>query len=173
MLITEHERLRAEIAELATRFGSDRSALLPIVQEIQRKQRQVSGFAMQVIADTLDIHPVEVYGVVSFYSFLSSEKRGRFVIRLCGTISCELAGKEAIARQLESDLGIRFGETTTDGMFSLEWVSCIGMCDQGPALLVNDQVHTEVTPHEVHEVITECRSTFGVYAVASDEESPS
>ena len=69
-----------------------------------------------------------------------------------------------MARQLENDLGIAFGETTGDGRFGLEWASCLGMCDQGPALLVNDRVYTRVTPEQVHEIIDECKSTFGAHA---------
>ena len=94
---------------------------------------------MQVIADLLDIHPVEVHSVVSFYSFLDERPQGQFVIRLCRTITCDMAGKDHVARQLENDLGIEFGETTPDGKFSLEWANCLGMCDQGPAMLVNEQ----------------------------------
>ena len=60
-----------------------------------------------------------------------------------------MAGKDRVARQLENDLGIGFGETTADGKFSLEWANCLGMCDQGPALLVNDDVYTRVTPEQV------------------------
>ena len=119
---------------------------------------------MQGGSDALSIHPVEVQGITSFYTFLRQESRGRFVFRLCGTISCELSGKSRVALQLENDLGIRFGETTADGRFGLEWASCLGMCDQGPALLVNDRVYTGVTPEHVHAIIDECKSTFGAHA---------
>ena len=119
---------------------------------------------MQVVADELGIHPAEVYGVVTFYAFLRQESKGRFVFRLCQTISCDLAGKARVARQLENDLGIGFGQTSADGHFSLEWASCLGMCDQGPALLVNDKVFTRVTPEQVHQIIEECKQTFGAHA---------
>ena len=119
MLVTERERLREELVELADRFGRTRSALMPILQEVQRKHFHISEYCMQVIADLLDIHPVEVHSVVSFYSFLDEQPQGQFVIRLCRTITCDMAGKEHVARQLENDLGIHFGETTPDGKFSL------------------------------------------------------
>jgi len=111
-----------------------------------------------------------VYGVVSFYSFLDHRPKGKFVIRLCRTLSCDMQGKDRVARQLENDLGIRFGETTPDGKFTLEWANCIGMCDQGPALLVNEQVFTRVTPEKVHDILEGCRRTFGVYALEQKEE---
>src|SRR5450759_601850 len=164
MLVGQQQRLQDDIRALVERFGRKRSALIPVLQELQKAHTTVSDFAMQVVADELSIHPAEVYGVTSFYAFLRQESRGRFVFRLCGTISCELSGKSRVARQLEKDLGIRFGETTADGRFGLEWASCLGMCDQGPALLVNDRVYTGVTPEQVHVIIDECKSTFGAHA---------
>jgi [NiFe] hydrogenase diaphorase moiety large subunit len=164
MLVGQQQRQQDEIRGLVGRFGRGRSALIPVLQELQRINATISDFAMQVVADELGIHPSEVYGVASFYAFLRPQSRGRFVFRLCRTISCDLAGKSRVARQLENDLGIGFGETTTDGRFSLEWGSCLGMCDQGPALLVNDRVFTQVTPQQVHEIIDECKRTFGAHA---------
>ena len=170
MLVTERERFRDELHALADEHGHDRSALLPILQTVQSRHREISPYAMQVIADLLGVHPVEVHSVVSFYSFLDDKPKGRFVIRLCRTISCELAGKQRIARQLENDLGIRFGETTADGMFTLEWGNCMGMCDQGPAMLVNDRVYTRVTPDMVADILRECRGIFGLHATHKEEE---
>ena len=164
MLVGQQQRLQDEIRSLVERFGRKRSALIPVLQELQRTNAGISDFAIQVVADELGIHPAEVYGVTSFYAFLRQELRGRFVFRLCQTISCDLAGKARVARQLENDLGIRFGETSADGRFSLEWASCLGMCDQGPALLVNDKVFTRVTPEQVHQIIDECKQTFGAHA---------
>jgi NADH-quinone oxidoreductase E subunit len=164
MLVSQQQKIQDEIRGLVTQHGRHRAALMPVLQEIQRRHSYVSDFAMQVVADELGIHPSEVYGVVSFYAFLHSAPMGRFQIRVCRTISCDLAGKTRIARQLENELGIKFGETTPDGRFSLEWASCLGMCDQGPALLVNERVYTRVTPDQVHRIIEDCRKVFGAHA---------
>lgn len=161
--------LNEDIRAWAADSGRDRAALLPLLQKLQGKYHQIPPHAMQLIAEQLDIHPVEVYGVVSFYSFLDHAPKGRYVIRLCRTISCDMAGKDRLARQLENDLGIKFGQTTPDGKFTLEWANCLGMCDQGPAMLVNDKVYSSVTPEKVHEIIEEYRKKFGVYAVESME----
>lgn len=169
MLITEHELLTDEIRSWIEVYGRDRSALIPILQEVQGRYAHLSEFAMQQIADALGIHPVEVYGVASFYRFLDTRPRGRFVIRLCRTVSCEMAGKTAVARQLQNDLGIGFGETTPDGQFTLEWANCLGMCDRGPALLVNDHVYISVTPERVHEILQECRRRYSSSATANQE----
>ncbi|NLX97164.1 MAG: NAD(P)H-dependent oxidoreductase subunit E [Rhodopirellula sp.] len=170
MLVTERERLREELVALADQFGRQRSSLMPILQEVQRRHFRISAYCMQIIADLLDLHPVEVQSVVSFYSFLDENPRGQFVIRLCRTITCEMAGKDLVARQLQNDLGIAFGETTPDGKFTLQWANCLGMCDQGPALLVNDQIFTRVTPERIHLILEECRQTFGMHAVAGAKE---
>ncbi len=164
MLIPENEVLKQELASLAERHGRNRSALIPMLQMVQEKYSRISEYAMQVIADMLDIHPVEVHGVVTFYSFLNTDPKGRFIVRLCRTVSCDMQDKDRVARQLMNDLNIEFGQTTADGNFTLEWANCIGMCDQGPALLVGETVHTRVTPEKVHEILEECRRTFGVHA---------
>jgi NADH:ubiquinone oxidoreductase subunit E len=169
-MLTTHDRLTGEIDKLIERHGSDRSALIPILQDVQNRSHSISDFAMQTIADRLGIHPVEVYSVVTFYAFLSEKYHGRFVIRLCRTISCDMAGKAAVARQLKNDLGIKFGETTPDGRFTLEWANCIGMCDQGPAMLVNDQVFTHVTPEKVHCILAACEKAFGPHTPQTEEE---
>ena len=106
MLVGQQQRLQDDIREIVAQHGRDRSALIPVLQELQKRHTTVSDFAMQVVADELGIHPAEVYGVTSFYAFLRQPARGRFVFRLCRTISCELAGKSRVARQLENDLGI-------------------------------------------------------------------
>jgi [NiFe] hydrogenase diaphorase moiety large subunit len=170
MLTTQQDRLLAEIDALVDRHGTGRSALIPILQDVQKRYHTISDFSMQAVADRLGIHPVEVYGVVTFYAFLNEEYHGRFVIRLCRTVSCEMAGKEAVARQLRNDLGIEFGQTTSDGRFTLEWANCIGMCDQGPALLVNDQVFTRVTPEKVHDILTACEKAFGPHTPQIEED---
>ncbi len=170
MLITERDQLRSEISQFVKKHGGDRSALIPALQYIQQKYTYISEFAMQAVADELDIHPVEVYGVVSFYSFLDCRPKGRFVIRLCRTISCEMQGKDRVARQLENDLGIKFGQTTPDGAFTLEYANCLGMCDQGPAMLVNDQIFSKVTPEKVHDILQGCRQVFGAHAMQRKEE---
>jgi NADH:ubiquinone oxidoreductase subunit E len=169
MLVTQQEQLRAEVTALVDRLGPGRSSLIPILQDVKTHYHGIDTDAMQIVADLLDIHPVEVYGVATFYAFLDPAAQGEFVVRLCRTVSCELAGKDAIASQLESELGIAFGETSADGRFTLAWANCMGMCDQGPALLVNDRVHTRVTPETVREIAAECRAAYSGHAAERKE----
>ena len=163
MLASERDQLKSEITKMAKKHDHHRSGLIPVLQHVQNISRHISPEAMQDIAEAFKIHPVEVQGVVSFYSFLSTEKKGKFIVRLCRTISCDMAGKEAVANQLENELGIEFGETTSDNMFTLEFTNCLGMCDQGPAMLVNDDIHTRVTPEKVAEIIDSYKNRFGAH----------
>ena len=158
MPVTQQDQLRADLDALIDKLGPGRSSLIPILQEVKRQYHEVDGEAMQTIADALDIHPVEVHSVASFYAFLHGAPEGVFVIRLCGTLSCDFAGKDAVADALCDELGIDFDETTSDGRFTLEWASCVGMCDQGPALLVNDEVHTRVTAQTAKAIVAACRA---------------
>jgi len=157
MPVTEQEQLRADVTALVEKLGPGRSSLIPILQDVKSRHHEIDAETMQTIADLLDIHPVEVYSVASFYAFLHGAPEGRFVIRLCGTLSCDFAGKAAVADALREELGIDFDETTDDGLFTLEWASCVGMCDQGPALLVNDEVYTRVTPESARQILADCR----------------
>lgn len=156
--MTDQNQLRAEVIALVDKLGPGRSSLIPILTDVKRRFHEIDAESMQTIADVLDIHPVEVYSTASFYAFLHGAPEGQFVIRLCGTLSCDFAGKDAIADALKDEIGIDFDQTTDDGVFTLEWASCVGMCDQGPALLVNDEVHTRVTPDAARQIVAACRT---------------
>ena len=157
MLVLEKNAMTEEIELLVHKYGKLRSSLLPILQDIQRKHNSIPDFAQQEVARLLDIHPVEVFSVISFYSFLNTEPKGKNIVRLCQTITCDMAGKTSIAKALERELGILFGETTKDNKFTLEYVNCLGMCDQGPALLVNERVYPKVTPERAVQIIGEVK----------------
>jgi len=156
VLTTERDRIGLEIEKLVRSYHNDCGALIAILQEVQRRYRHVSQYAMQVIADALDVHPAQVFSVVSYYRFLSTTPRGRFVIQLSDCIAHDAVERAAVARQLEKDLGIRFGETTVDGLFSLEHTGCIGMCDQGPVVSVNGRIHTQFTADRVGALLRDC-----------------
>lgn len=149
--------LRTELQLLVDKHGNDRIALKPILHDLQNKHHEVSNDHMQVLADMLHVHAIEVQEVVSFYNFYNTGKKGKYIIRMCKTMPCKMAGAQEVANQFEKILDIKFGKTTSDGMFTLEWTSCIGMCDQGPAFLINEQPYTKVGPQDVDRIIKECK----------------
>ena len=134
------------VAKICDFFGNDRTRMMDIVLAVQREFGCVDSAAIDEIAVATATERVEVESVVSFYAFTSKEPGGQIVIRLCNDVPDMMAGASEVARGLEEELGIRFGETTSDGRFSLEWTSCIGMSDQAPAALVNGYVMPSLGP---------------------------
>ncbi len=135
----------AEIAAICETHGNDRHRMLDILREVQDRYRCISASTMEKIAACTGLTRIEVEGVASFYSFLSLTPKGRVTIRLCDDIVDRFKGLADVACVFEEVLGIRVGETSDDGAFSLEYTPCIGMCDQAPAAMVNDVVLTALT----------------------------
>jgi len=157
MLIEEKTSLAEEIVILVNKYGSDRSSLLTILHEIQKKHRYISDYAQQEIARHLNIHPVEVYSVISFYSFLNSKPKGRNIVRICKTISCDMKGKDALVNAIERELKVNIGETTRDNKFTVEYANCLGLCDVSPVMSINDRVYTELTPEKAVQLLNEVK----------------
>ncbi len=151
--------LQEFIGEVCRKHGGDSGRMMDIVREVQEKFGCVSGEAMDLISKAAGTHRVEVESVVSFYAFLSSKPKGKVVIRLCDDIIDKYAGCEEVAKAFSSELGIAFGETTGDGKISLEHAPCIGMCDQAPAALINDEVMTSLSTDDVKKIVAELQET--------------
>lgn len=141
------------VENIVKKHGKTREKLLPILQDIVKEKRYLNEDSMIAVAKELDLSSAEVYGVASFYSFLDVKARGENLIRVCKTIKCDMAGKSKIIKALEDKLRIKVGETTPDNKFSLLTTNCMGWCHKGPAMLVNDDVYTELTPEKAVDII--------------------
>lgn len=141
------------VEEGLSRYGSGREAVMQLLTDVNNELGYVPEEAMRAIAKAVGVSNAEIFSVVSFYSFLSIEPRGRHIVRLCKTISCAMKGSADILQALKDDLGIGVGETTEDGRVTLETTSCIGLCDQSPAMLVDDVPHSRLTPEKACEIV--------------------
>jgi NADH:ubiquinone oxidoreductase subunit E len=141
------------VKELTDKHGRARESLIPVLQGIVEKHNYLTDEAMVEVARELDISAAEVYGTASFYTFLDTQVRGKYVIRVCKTITCSMKGKAEILEALEEMLKIRVGETTADRLFSLVETNCIGWCHKAPAILINEVPYTELTPEKVSDII--------------------
>ncbi|MFO7939813.1 MAG: NAD(P)H-dependent oxidoreductase subunit E [Bacteroidales bacterium] len=141
------------IQRLANEHGRTRESLLPILQGIIRQERYLSDEVMTEVARELDMSAALVYGTATFYTFLDTQERGTYVIRLCRTITCDMKGKKQILKTLEDLLKVKVGQTTKDRKFTLLETNCLGWCHKGPAMLINDDVYTEITPEKVTDII--------------------
>lgn len=132
----KQERLQ-EILGRYPEYGR-RSAIMPLLWEVQRAERHVSEARIEEIAEILDLHATEVKGVMSFYSTYHEHPIGRYHLQVCATLSCSLAGSDEMYDFLVEQLGIVNGETDREGRFSLQKVECLGSCTTAPVLQVND-----------------------------------
>ncbi|MDA3868152.1 MAG: NADH-quinone oxidoreductase subunit NuoE [Salinivirgaceae bacterium] len=146
------------VGGLVKKFGHKRENLLPVLQGIIEKERSLSDFAMVEVAKQMGISAADVYGTATFYSFMDTEPRGRYVIRVCKTITCFMKGKNQILLALEDSLKVKLGETTPDRRFTLLETNCLGWCHKAPAMLINDEIFTELTIEKVHEIIGEYKN---------------
>jgi len=146
------------VKNLTARHGNRRSSLLPVLQGIVEKEHFLSNEAMIEVAKEMDLSTADVYGTATFYSFLDTTPKGKFVIRVCKTIVCDMQGKKQIVKTLENILKIKVGETTHNKKFSLLETNCLGWWHKGPAMLINDEVYSELTPEKVCKIIAEYRN---------------
>ena len=154
MVTNSQKSLLADVKALIKKYGSGRGALLSILRGVQKKHHFVSAACIENIAELLKISQAEIYSVVTFYSFLSEEKpKGKFVIRLCRSICCHMQRNEWIAKHIEEELNLKFGETSNDGRFTLEWTNCLGVCGQAPAMMINERVFTMLNSEKITHIL--------------------
>ncbi len=133
--------------------AKERKSLLGMIKGEQEISGFVSDAAISGMAESLSLSVSDVYGVATFYSFVSTSALGRHVIRICKSVPCHLQDAEMIIKAIEKTLSISPGETTGDRRFSFELTNCIGACDQAPAMLVDDEVHGHLTPEKISEIL--------------------
>ena len=134
-------------------MGKSKEDLLILLKEAQDKSGYLSQQDMAELAKSLDISIGDVYGVASFYSFLSTKPQGRNIIRVCKSLPCLLKHNQTIIKSIEKETGIKPGETTPDGRFSFELTNCIGACDKAPAMMINHDVHNDLTPSKIARIL--------------------
>lgn len=127
--------------------------LLVALKEAQARSGYLSQEFMTQLAASLGVPENCVYGVASFYSFLATKPRGRNVIRICRSLPCYLKNGQTVAEAVEREIGIKPGQTTPDGRFSLELTNCIGLCDGAPAMLINNDAHVDLTPEKIAQIL--------------------
>jgi NADH-quinone oxidoreductase subunit E len=150
------ERL-AKVQEIIARYpeGKQKSALLPVLHLAQEQFAWMSQSVMDYVASLLSISPVEVYEVASFYTMYHLEPVGKNVIEYCRTGPCVLMGGEEVFDHLQKKLGIKKGETTADGLFTLKEVECLAACGWGPCFQIREKYYMHLNNQKVDEIIEE------------------
>jgi len=137
-------------------YGADRAVSLAVLQEIQQEYNYLPREALELVAERLGIPQGEVYRLATFYHSFTLEPKGEYCIRVCLGTACHVHGGPRILESFERELGISSGESTPDGLFSLEATACLGACAQAPYVIVNDEPHTQMTTDRVSEVVEKC-----------------
>ena len=147
------EALIARIGELAREYRGREGSLIQVLHMAQGIYGYLPLEVQQVVADSLDIPLAEVSGVVSFYSFFSTQRRGEHTIRVCLGTACYVRGGKRIVERLQQLLGVRVGDTTPDGKFTFEVARCIGACGLAPAMSIDDTVYKRVNPDNLEHIL--------------------
>ena len=145
----------AQIDKVVERYGGDRSALVGILQEVQRQEGYLPRKALTRLSEKLDLPLSRLYALATFYRSFSLTPTGRHKVCVCLGTACHVRGGQAILGRLERLLGVRAGGTTLDRRFTLETVRCVGCCSLGPVVRVNDETYGRVRQDKLAEILTE------------------
>jgi NADH-quinone oxidoreductase subunit E len=147
---SDNEKLAAEII---SHYPMRKAALLPLLDLAQRQLGWISNEAMEYLAELLRVPLVHVREVVSFYTMFRTQQVGKYLIQICRTTPCWLCGSDMIKRKITKLLGIEVGETTSDGMFTLQEVECLGACCDAPVVQINDEYYERLTEERIASII--------------------
>ena len=141
------------VESIARRYENPQGASIEALREIQRSRGWISDEALCDIARALGLSPDELDGVATFYNLIFRHPVGRSVILLCDSVSCWVMGCEGLRKKLESGLGVKLGETTPDGRFTLLPTVCLGACDHAPAMMVGDNLFGDLDPDRLDVIL--------------------
>ena len=145
--------LLVQVAEIASRYKGQPEMLMKVIIQVQKIVPAFSAAVSAVIAREMDIPQTQVYSFITFYAMLSVKPRGRYIIRMCKSAPCHVKGAKEIVKALEDLLHIKMGETTEDNRFTLEYCPCLGICEQAPAIMINDKTFVNLTPETVRDIV--------------------
>jgi len=146
--------IKSLIRDMADKYGRTRESLLPIMLAVVEREKYLSEYSMVEIARQVDIPAAEVFGTATFYSFIETKPTGQYIIRICKTITCAMKGKNQVLFAIQDMLKIKLGETTPDKRFSLLETNCLGWCHKAPAMMINNDVYTDLTPEKVRDILS-------------------
>lgn len=147
------------IKEIIKKHGNRRENLLQILHDIQNQNSQnyIDEEDINLLSEEMNIPISDIKGTASFYTMFSFTPRGKYLIRVCGSPPCHLLGAQTIFKAIETKLGIKEGETTKDGLFTLEETSCLGICGVAPAMMINEEAYGNLNEKKVNEILEQIK----------------
>ncbi len=148
----------AQINEICDRYAGETTPLMMILSDIQKEYGYIPVDVQEIVSEKTGISVAEIYGVVTFYSFFSLKPKGKYIIGCCLGTACYVKGAQQIIDKFSEVLGIAPGETTEDGLFTIDALRCIGACGIAPAVTINGTVYPKMAVSKIPEVIEEYRN---------------
>ncbi|NLC53804.1 MAG: NADH-quinone oxidoreductase subunit NuoE [Firmicutes bacterium] len=153
---TTYQRKFEKVNEIIERLGRSRSALVPILQEVQEEYRYLPEEILTYIATALGLSPASVYGVATFYAQFSLEAKGKYVIKICDGTACHVRGSNPVLEAIKKRVNLQGDKITTDDLrYTVETVSCLGACGLAPVIMINDKIYGQMTPEAINIIIDE------------------
>ena len=149
------------IREICGRYANEKTPLIMILSDIQKEYGYIPLDVQKIVSEETGISVAEIYGVVTFYSFFSLEPKGKYVIGVCLGTACYVKGAQQIIDKFCEILGITPGGTTTDGLFTIDALRCIGACGIAPAVTINGKVYPKLTVDQVPVIVNEYKALGG------------
>lgn len=155
----------AAASQILKEFGKDSAKLIPILQKVQDAYGFLPEDIMRYIANELEISPARVFGVATFFAHFAITPKGKHIVRVCNGTACHVKGSAAVISMVRNVLKLKPGQDTTeDGLFTLECVSCLGACGLAPVMVMDETVHGQITAEKASQIIEEVRKQEAVHA---------
>jgi NADH-quinone oxidoreductase E subunit len=161
------DEVKAQMREMAGRYPQPRSAMLPCLHLAQQSEGYITSDGARAVAEAIGVRVDEVESVVSFYSMYTTKPLGQHVIKVCTSVSCYLRGSDALLARLEERLGVKQGQTTPDGRFTVEMIECLAACGMAPVLQVNGEFVENLTPQRADALLDRLDRGEGVGEMGS------
>lgn len=148
---------KTQIDEVFNRYGGKREALLPCLKIVQESSGYITRDAANYLSEIFCIPVTKLSSVASFYGMLTPRRQGKYVVRVCNSLACFINAEDKTLELVERELGIKDGQTTPDHKFTLEVVGCLGLCDQSPAIMINDNIYGHLTKEKIKRIFTDLK----------------
>jgi NADH-quinone oxidoreductase subunit E len=146
-----------EIQQHLAKYPDKRSAVMPLLYIAQEEYGYLTREAIEEVAAILEMEPTQVYSIIGFYTMYYDRPKGKFLVQICNDLPCALRGADEFTQKVSEELGIEVGETTEDGLFTLENIMCIAGCDRAPVMQINFKYYEELDEEKVKRILDDLR----------------
>jgi NADH-quinone oxidoreductase subunit E len=135
------------------KYEGEPGSLIPLLQAAQRDYSYIPETAIHYISDIVGIPPAQIYGVITFYTQFRLKPLGKYLLRICNGTACHVNGSKLMGQVIEDELGIQAGQTTEDGLFTVQSVACLGCCSLAPVMMINEDTHGRLDPKKIRKIL--------------------